>query len=425
MATEILGMGVRVRMKLVLKADRLIDGTGADPVPNAAVTIEDGRITQIASGSDAAASPGEGVDVIEVSGGTIMPGFIEMHSHIHCSASTDAYRHVTTESDQFLLMRGVQAVRAALSSGVTTMRDLGSKNQVALPVRSAIEEGIIPGPRFLVAGTPITTTGGHCNMFGTEADTAEEVVHAIRQQFKLGADCIKIMSTGGGFTPGTNVRAPQYPASTLRAAVEDAERLGMRVAAHCHAAAGVRNCVEAGIHNLIHCSWLAEDPADIYAYDPAVADSIAEKGIFVDPTLALGRLNRLRGQGDRPRGPGGAMGDPERRMEILRDMWDRGVKFVTGMDAGMTNAHFDDFAYIPQVMVEDMHITPMEAIVCSTMTSAECLGILDETGTVEVGKAADIVVVEGDPSADIKAMHNVNSIIKQGDVVKRAGELLI
>ncbi len=262
-------------------------------------------------------------------------------------------------------------------------------------------------------------------MFGTEADTAEDVVHAIRQQFKLGADCIKIMSTGGGFTPGTNVRAPQYPASTLRAAVEDAERLGMRVAAHCHAAAGVRNCVEAGVHNLIHCSWLAEDPADIYAYDPAVADTIAEQGIFVDPTLALGRLNRLRGRGDCPRGPGGAMGDPVRRMEILRDMWDRGVKFVTGMDAGMTNAHFDDFAYIPQVMVEDMHITPMEAIVCSTKTSAECLGILDETGTVEVGKAADIVVVEGDPSTDIKAMHNVNSIVKQGDVVKRAGELLI
>ncbi len=119
------------------------------------------------------------------------------------------------------------------------------------------------------------------------------------------------------------------------------------------------------------------------------------------------------------------MGDSVRRMEILRDMWDRGVKIVTGMDSGMTNAHFDDFAYIPQVMVEDMHITPMEAIVCSTMTSAECLGILDETGTVEVSKAADIVVVEGDPSTDIKAMHNVDFIVKQGDVVKRAGELLI
>lgn len=411
-------------MKLVLKADRLIDGTGADPVANSSVTIEDGRITHIGNNNGAASGPGAEVDVIEVKGGTIMPGFVEMHTHIHCSAEADAYRHVTTETDEFLLMRGAQAVRAALSSGVTTMRDLGSKNQVALPVKAAIDAGIIPGPRFMVAGTPITTTGGHCNMFGTEADTPEEVVHAIRQQFKLGADCIKIMSTGGGFTPGTNIRAPQYPASTLRAAVEDAERLGLRVSAHCHATAGVRNCVEAGIHNLIHCSWLSEDPADMYDYDPAVADAIAEKGIFVDPTLALGHLNRIRGR-ERPRPPDAPMDDPVRRFEILRDMWSRGVKFVTGMDAGMTNARFDDFAYIPQVMVEELHITPMEAIVCATKTSADCLGILDETGTVDVGKAADVVIVNGDPSTDIKAMHDVNSIVKQGDVVKRSGELLI
>ena len=408
-------------MKLVLKADRLIDGTGADPIPNGAVVIEDGRITQVASQDKLDIAPDEEVDTIEVSGGSIMPGFIEAHTHIHCSAETDAYLHVTTESDQMLLMRGVQAVRAALGSGVTTMRDLGSKNQVVFPLRQAIQEGIIPGPRLLVAGTPITTTGGHCNMFGTEADTAEDVVKAIRQQFKQGADCIKIMSTGGGFTPGTNIRSPQYPVETLRAAVQDAERLGLKVSAHCHAAAGVRNCVEAGVHNLIHCTWLAEDPADMYDYDPAVVDVMVEKGIYVDATLALGHLNRMRGRIPPP----GGMGDPVRRFEILRDMWDRGVKFVTGMDAGMTNAHFDDFAYIPQVMVDEMKISPMEAIVCSTKTSAECLGIIEETGTLEVGKAADVVIVDGNPAADIRAMHSVNTIVSQGRIAKRNGELLI
>ncbi len=408
-------------MKLVLKADRLIDGTGAEPIAKGAIVIEDGRITQVATQDKLNIAPGEEVDAIEVNGGSIMPGFIEAHTHIHCSAETDAYRHVTTESDQMLLMRGVQAVRSALGSGVTTMRDLGSKNQVVFPLRQAIQEGIIPGPRLLVAGTPITTTGGHCNMFGTEADTAQDVVKAIRQQFKQGADCIKIMSTGGGFTPGTNTRAPQYPVETLRAAVEDAERLGLKVSAHCHAAAGVRNCVEAGIHNLIHCSWLAEDPIDMYDYDPAVVDVMVEKGIYVDPTLALGHLNRMRGRVPPPSG----MGDPVRRFEILRDMWDRGVKFVTGMDAGMTNARFDDFAYIPQVMVEEMKISPMEAIVCSTKTSAECLGIIDETGTLELGKAADVVIVDGNPAIDIRAMHSVNTIVSQGRIAKRNGELLI
>ena len=406
-------------MKLLLKADRLIDGTGADPVPNAAVLIEDGRIAQIAAADAIPLAPDDAVDVIEVSGGSIMPGFIEMHSHIHCSAELDAYTHITTESDEVFLMRAVGAVRAALASGVTTMRDLGARNQVAFPIKQAIDDGIIPGPRLIVAGTPITTTGGHCNSFGTEADTTADVVRAVRQQFKLGAGYIKIMATGGGFTPGTNVRAPQYSAETLKAAVQDAERLGLRVAAHCHASAGVRNCVEAGVHNLIHCSWLAEDPQRMYDYDPADADMIAEKGIWVDPTLALNRLNRLRGK----QTGGSAMSDPQRRFEILRDMWDRGVKFVTGMDSGMTNARFGDFAYIPQVMVEEMWITPMEAIICATQTSAECLGIAHETGTIEAGKSADVVIVEGDPSADITALHNVDTIVAQGRVVKRAGTL--
>lgn len=406
-------------MKLLLKADRLIDGTGADPVPNAAVLIEDGRIAQIAAADAVPLAPDDAVDVIDVSGGSIMPGFIEMHSHIHCSAELDAYTHITTESDEVFLMRAVGAVRAALASGVTTMRDLGARNQVAFPIKQAIDDGIIPGPRLIVAGTPITTTGGHCNSFGTEADTTADVVRAVRQQFKLGAGYIKIMATGGGFTPGTNVRAPQYSAETLKAAVQDAERLGLRVAAHCHASAGVRNCVEAGVHNLIHCSWLAEDPQEMYDYDPADADMIAEKGIWVDPTLALNRLNRLRGK----QTGGSAMSDPQRRFEILRDMWDRGVKFVTGMDSGMTNARFGDFAYIPQVMVEEMWITPMEAIICATQTSAECLGIAHETGTLEAGKSADVVIVEGDPSADITALHKVDTIVAQGRVVKRAGTL--
>ena len=409
-------------MKLALKADRLIDGTGADAVQDAAIVIENGRITEVTTQDALQFAPGEDVDVVQVDGGSIMPGFIEVHTHMHCSAEVEAYKHIMTETNEIFLMRAVGAVRDTLSSGVTTMRDLGSRNQVAFPIVKAIEDGIIPGPRLIVAGTPITTTGGHCNMFGTEADTTDEVLQAVRQQFKLGAGYIKIMATGGGFTPGTNTRAPQYPASTLKAAVQDAERLGLRVAAHCHASAGVRNCVEAGVHNLIHCTWLAEDEEQMYDYDPDVTDMIVEKGLWVDPTLALSRLNRMRG---RATGGAAANQNQERRFEILRDMWDRGVKFVTGMDSGMTNARFNDFAYIPQIMVEDMYITPMEAIVCSTKTSAECLGIEDETGTLEVGKAADVVIVNGDPTADIKAMHNVNTVVAQGNIVKREGVLSI
>lgn len=409
-------------MKRILKAGRLIDGNGGLPIPDAAVVVENESITKVSSQNSLSESDTSGAEIIDIPNGSLMPGFIEMHSHIHCSAQADAYTHITTENNETFLMRGTQAVRSALCSGVTTMRDLGSRNEVVFPLRNGISEGIIPGPRLLVAGTPITTTGGHCNMFGTEANTTEEVVKAVRQQFKLGADHIKIMSTGGGFTPGTNVRAPQYSSETLKAAVEDGKRLGLMIAAHCHATEGVRNCVEAGIHNLIHCSWLSENPSKLYDYDPEVAKQIAAKGIYVDPTLALSHLNRKRGH----KAPdSGAMRDPALRFEILRDMWDKGIKFVTGMDSGMTNAHFDDFPYIPQVMVEEMGISPLEAITCSTKTSSECLGMADEIGTLKEGKSADVIIVDGDPSKDISALHKVNTILCQGKLVKKEGALLI
>ena len=409
-------------MKLVLKAARLIDGTGADPISNAALVIENGRITEVTTQEALRTAAGEEVDVIEAPGGSIMPGFIEMHTHMHISAEPDAQRHIMTDSHEVLLLRAAKAVRAELSSGVTTMRDLGAQNGIAFPIKQAIEDGIIPGPRLLASGMPITTTGGHGYFLSIEADTTEEVVQAVRHQRKVGADCIKIMATGGGLTPGTNMRAAQYSEETLRAAVEDAERLGLRVSAHCHGTPGIRNAVHAGIHCVAHCTWLAEDPSEMFDYDPRVADLMVEKGLYVDPTLALGYLAQLRS----PERWASLMRrmDPERRFEILRDMWDRGVKFVTGLDAGVPNARFDDFAYIPQVMVEKLEISPMEAIVCSTRTSAECLGILEETGTLEVGKAADAVIVKGDPTADIRAMHDVDSIVRQGDVVKRNGTLL-
>lgn len=412
-------------MKLVLTADRLIDGTGAAPVQGGALVIEKGRITRVTTKAKLGRDAGPGSEVIDVPGGTIMPGFIEVHSHMHCSAEDDAFKHVTTESDQVLTMRAVNAMRLALGSGVTTMRDLGAKNQIAFPVKKAIQDGVIPGPRLLVAGTPITTTGGHCHMFGTEADTVEQVVSAVRQQVKLGADYIKMMSTGGGFTPRTNVRAAQYPAETLRAAVKDAERLGVRVAAHCHGTVGVRNCVEAGVHNLIHSTWTSANPDEVYDYDPKVADEMAEKGLWVDPTLAFDFIWQDKGIPPRPTDRLSLRSDPPRRYEILRDMWDRGVKFVTGLDTGMAHVEFDDFAYTPQVMVEQMGIKPMEAIVCSTRTSAECLDVIGETGTLETGKAADAIIVNGDPIKNIRALHDVTTIVARGQLVKRDRKLLV
>jgi len=410
-------------MKLIIKADRLIDANSLDPLVNSALVIENGKIVEIISQDKLKIIDTESFDIIDAGDSTIMPGFIEMHTHMHVNSENDAYKQVTTESNDLLLMRAVKAVRETLTSGVTTMRDLGSKNEIAFPIKEAVNKGVIPGPRLLVTGTPITSTGGHCNSFGYEADTKDEVVKAVRSQFKKGADYIKIMSTGGGFTPGTNMREAQYSVDILKAAVEDAERLGLKVAAHCHGTAGIKNCVEAGIHNLIHCSWLSENPSEMFDYDPEITNQIVEKGLFLDPTLAIDRLNQIR---DPERYKiRSVIKDPVKRFEILKDMWGKGVKFVTGMDSGMINAKFDDFAVIPQVMVEDLGVSNMEAIICSTKTSADCLGILKETGTLEPGKSADIIVVKGNPLDDIKLLSNVENIILKGKVIKRNDKLLI
>jgi len=174
---------------------------------------------------------------------------------------------------------------------------------------------------------------------------------------------------------------------------------------------------------LIHCSWLSENSSEMFDYDPEITNQIVEKGLFLDPTLAIDRLNQIR---DPERYKiRSVIKDPVKRFEILKDMWGKGVKFVTGMDSGMINAKFDDFAVIPQVMVEDLGVSNMEAIICSTKTSADCLGILKETGTLEPGKSADIIVVKGNPLDDIKLLSNVENIILKGKIIKRNDKLLI
>jgi len=412
-------------VKLIIKARKLIDGTGGDAVENGALLVEDGRITAVATRGDLEAGSVDRATVIDVPGGSIVPGLVETHAHMHCSADADTFRQVTTEPDDVLLLRAAQAVRAALASGVTTMRDLGSKNAVAFRIRQSIEDGIIPGPHLLVAGTPITTTAGHCHMFGTEADTEEQVVTAVRSQIKQGADCIKIMATGGNFTPRSNVRQVQYPASTLRAAVVDAERLGAPVASHCHSAQGVRNAVEAGVHTLVHCTWISDNPDRDFDYDPSVADAIAERGSFVDPTVAVSYQRQIDSPDLAIFQPGGIFADMDARYRILRDMWERGVRFVAGLDAGMQGGRFGDHAATAEVMVAKLGISPMDALVCATRNSADCLGMLNETGTLEAGKRADVLVLDGDAAEDVGALRLVNTVVKDGRIVKRDGRSLV
>ena len=404
-------------MDVLIKGAKLIDGTGDSPILNSFVLVRDKKIIDIGSQKKLPKHL-EKFRVLDFPNGTILPGLIETHSHMHCTGNKESLERMLLDSEETLIMRSVKAMRESLLSGVTTMRDLGSRNRVAFSIKEAIVNGIIDGPRILVAGTPITTTAGHCYFFGTEANSQEEILHAVRRQVKLGADCIKIMSTGGNFTPRSNPRRAQFSLQLLQDAVEDAHRLEVPVASHCHGTEGIVNSVNAGVDNLIHCSWISSNPSEGYDYREDVVDEIADKGIFVDPTIALGHLRQI----DDPEAdvfqPGGVFYDLDARYEMLRDMWEKGVRFISGLDAGMYMGEFGTHYNSVLVMIEKMGVSPIDAIKCVTKNSAECLGILQETGTLEKGKSADLIVLSDDFEKNPDSLQKVDTVINKGEIVK-------
>lgn len=368
--------------------------------------------------------------VYELGDVSLLPGLIDAHVHMHCSATPDAYELVTTESIERLAMRAARNIRDALLSGVTTLRDIGSKNEVAFPVRDAVTAGVIPGPRMLLSGTPVTTTAGHCHMFGREADTVDEVVTAVRRQKKLGADVIKIMATGGMFTPTANPLTTQYPVETLRAAVVEAERLDMQIVSHTLAAQGVRNCIEAGIHHLVHARWYSRDAEMPLEYDIDAVSRIVDNGQWVDPTFGhhlLGEEARARGAPPRAIHWSVAASPvtQEDHLACARDMHERGVRFVTGLDMGMPHAAFDSSSANARVFVKWLGFSEWEAIAAASKDTAEALRLVNEIGTLESGKVADMMSVHGDPAANIGAMADTVDVIQGGSPVKLAGAALI
>jgi imidazolonepropionase-like amidohydrolase len=416
--------------RAVFKARRVANAELSGWLPDHAVLTDGERITAVLPAAGLPRDVAETHRVHDLGDVSLLPGLVDVHAHMHCSATPDAYQLVTSEARERLLLRAAANVRAALLSGVTTLRDLGSQNEVAFPIRDAVRAGVIPGPRLLVAGTPITTTGGHCHMFGTEADTRDEVVTAVRRQRKLGADCVKLMATGGMFTPTANPRSLQYPVETLAAAVREAERLALPVAAHTLSADGVAACVEAGVHHLIHARWYSADPAKGLEYDGAVAERIVERGLWVDITVGLLLLGREAvNAGAPPRLPHWAVAATpvaeDEHLETARDMRARGVRFAVGLDMGMTYARFDASSATARAFVTWLGYSAWQAIRASTAESAEALGLGGLVGTLRPGLVADLMSVAGDPARDIAALGAAVDVVQAGRPVKLGGRALV
>jgi imidazolonepropionase-like amidohydrolase len=338
---------------------------------------------------------------INVSGCTIIPGLIDGHAHL-CFDGMPGWRATyDSDSPNRMLLRMAANGRRMLQAGITTVRDLGAPTGLSIEARDAFASGLVPGPDLLVSGAPVTTTGGHCYFMGGEADGELEIRKGVRERVKAGVDWIKVMATGGNMTRGTNTLAPQYTVDELRALVEEAHRLRRRVAAHCHGTAGIRVAVEAGVDMLEHCSFTGRDGID---YDPAVVSAIAAKDIAVSPTVSIGWRNWPDD------------GRRQQRGAILRDMFAAGCSVVMSTDCGIPGVPHEALAGGMAVLADVAGLSPVETLKLATSRSAALLGLTDR-GTIEPGKRADLLVVEGDPTDDLAALDRVRYVIKAGALV--------
>jgi imidazolonepropionase-like amidohydrolase len=396
-------------MTTVYTAARLITAAAAGWIADGAVAVDGDRISY--AGPAAAAPAGVQVPLGDV---TLLPGLIDMHVHLTFSASGDVLGDYLQDSEAMHLLRGADAARRAVLAGVTTVRECGGRNAQVFALRDAVRTGVLPGPRIIAAGASITTTGGHCWFFGLEADSADDLRRAVRAQVKAGADFIKVMATGGALTPSTNPVAPQYDEAQLRALVDDARRLGRRVSAHCHGTAGVLYAARAGVTTIEHCSF--QTPTGL-EYDDAAAAAVQAAGCYVCPTLAIGeRMTRAELSADHPLKIYRRVTWPQ-RIANLRRLHALGVPFVSGSDAGVTFTPIEDFAFNVTLLVDEVGLTPAEALASATSRAAEALGRPD-LGVLAPGAAADLLAVHGDPLRDIHALWQVAGVVAAGRRVR-------
>jgi imidazolonepropionase-like amidohydrolase len=408
----------------VIEAGRLVDGTGAEPIDSARMVIEDGRIREVGSASQVKMPAGD-VEKIDFSGNTLTPGLLDGHVHLNFSALPSTLPDILAEDNPRVLLRAVHNSQLALRVGVTSMRDCGGRDLMPLKLRDAINAGVIPGPRILAAGPAITVTGGHCYFFNGEVDSADGMKQLARSLAKSGVDFFKVMSTGGRMTPNTNVTAAQFTVEELTTLVTEAKRLNRKTTAHGHGTAGIRNAVAAGIDCIEHCTWVSEEDDTVVDYDPAVADQMVKQGTYLSPTISPARVGgddaadphltevRRRVRGMRPK-----------IREAQRDMLARGVKIIGSTDAGVANVPLDSMPGELEAAVEELGLTPMQAITAATYTGSQAFDRSDDFGSLQVGRRADFLVIEGDPSKEISDIRKLRWVFKDGVAEVENGRLI-
>ena len=404
-------------MKWAIKTQRLFDGTGSPVVREALVVIENERI--VAAGPASQVALPAGVSVLDVGDRLVMPGLIDAHVHILLSGTVSSGQESRAATASQALLMGVRNAQVALKSGLTTVRDCGDRDYLSLTLRDFINRGDLAGPRLLCSGPVITSTAGQLWWHSIECDRVDELQKAVRTLVKHDVDFVKLMGTGGNATPGSNPEASQYDAAGFQAVADDAHRMGRKVAVHVHGVEGMRRAVDAGIDTLEHCPFRAHGRI---AYDERLVADMVARDLIVSLAMPA-TWYRLRAEEMRePRTHPGHLW--EERYETIRRMHAAGVKLVVSSDQGSTGTQIDELPLLMEFLTNQVHIPAAAVLRGVTGLAAEALGIADRVGTLEPGKLADIVIVDGDPCADMTAIRRIHTVIKDGETLVRDSAML-
>jgi imidazolonepropionase-like amidohydrolase len=406
----------------VLKAARLFDGKSNALVSPGVVVVTEGKI--VAAGTSAAAPAG--AEVIDLGDATLLPGFIDAHTHLTMAYSEDYKQNRLDELQKTIAERALDAsvnARVTLMAGITTVRDVGSSDYLDVGLRNAIRNGKVPGPRMLVTVHALSATGGHCDfsqgfregIFGHESGPLEGVIngadqarYAVRLDHKYGADIIKVCATGGVLSPTDDVDTPQLTQEELNAIVDEAHALRRKTAAHAHGAEGAKRAIRAGIDSIEHGTFL----------DDEALEMMKQRGTFLVPTLMA--VQGIQEQIDKGIYiPPAILAKAKAAIASIHQTFQRalakGVKIGLGTDAAVYphGRNVEEFH-----QMADLGMKPIDALKAGTSMDAELLGLADKLGTLEAGKIADVVAVPGDPVQNIRQTEHVFFVMKEGVIYR-------
>ncbi|WP_439504408.1 amidohydrolase family protein [Sediminibacterium sp.] len=407
-----------IAQRTLIHCGQLIDVKTSTQLSAMTIVVEGNKIVEVQKGYTAATA---GSTVIDLKKLTVMPGLIDMHVHLESETGPASYLNGFTFNPADYAFQSVMFAEKTLMSGFTAVRDLGGTN-VNIALRNAINKGWIVGPRVYTAGKSLASTGGHADptnnyrkdLMGDPGpregvvNSVEDAAKAVRQRYKDGADLIKITATGGVLSMAKDGSGAQFSIDEIKAIVQTANDYGFKVAAHAHGAEGMKRAVLGGVHSIEHGSYMTEE----------VMDLMKEKGTYLVPTIVAGKSTA-----DSAKKPGYYPDIVKAKALVIGNFiqgtfaiaYKRGVKIAFGTDAGVYahGKNWLEFQYMTEV---GMPI--LEAIKCATVNAADLLGD-DSIGSIEKGKMADIIAVDGNPQQDVSSMGRVQFVMKGGKVFKQ------